>query len=286
MFSCKFAHMYDNKIFLKYHKKPVAEDYFKVENNIFCVADGVTRDSVDEQAVPYPETKQEVEEWIEKYPKPSGAYEAAKICAENFVMYLSKFKAEEITTEIVSKVIKKVNHDILEINKGRKINYLKDDLYCCEAVGGIIVGNKLYCFSIGDCHITVFSKERKILFTTKNNHKQFEDYLNDIYIKHHKFDWNNPEDRIMVRRDYRNNPDQKYRGKDVSFGALSGEKEAEYYIDVYEVDLDKAQYICAYSDGCEPIFDNDQKIEKILNNPESLKEEGKERTLILFEKED
>ena len=68
----------------------------------------------------------------------------------------------------------------------------------------------------------------------------------------------------MVRRDYRNKPNKKYEGKEISFGVLTGEKEAEHYIDVYKVDLSQVKYICAYSDGCEPFFsDIEKKLEKI-----------------------
>ena len=91
MFKLKFAKMYDNTIFSKYNKKAIAEDYFAVKDSIFCVADGVTRDSVYGKAIPYPKNKEEVEKWIKVYPNPSGAYEAAKICAENFVEYILKY---------------------------------------------------------------------------------------------------------------------------------------------------------------------------------------------------
>lgn len=284
MFYCKFANMYDNEIFKKYQQNPVAEDYFKVEKNMFCVADGVTRDDIYGQAVPYPKNETEVMEWIKRYPNPSGAYEAAKICAENFILYLSKYKEEDITKQIVMETIKKTNKDIWKLNQGREIDYLKEDYYCCEAVGGIIIGNTMYCFSIGDCHITVLDENENIVFTTINNHKQFEDYLQKIYTKANNFDWNRADDRRMVRQEYRNNPTKKYEGKDVSFGALSGEKEAEYYIDVYEVNLENTKYICAYSDGCEPIFEDKGKLHEILQYPERLKNEGKERTLVIYEK--
>lgn len=284
MFYCKFANMYENEIFQKYHQKPVAEDYFKVDKKIFCVADGVTRDDIYGQAVPYPKNEKEVREWVKRYPSSSGAYEAAKICAENFVSYLLEWKEENITKQTVMEIIKKVNKDIGKINQGREIDYLKEDYYCCEAVGGIIIQNVMYCFSIGDCHITTLDEKENVVFTTINNHKQFEDYLENIHKKTHKFDWNRAADRKMVRKQYRNNPKKKYEGKDVSFGALSGEKEAEYYIDVYEVNLENTKYICAYSDGCEPIFEDKEKLKEILQTPDALKNEGKERTLVIYER--
>ena len=282
MFKLKFAKMYDNSIFKKYNINPIAEDYFAIQDSAFCVADGVTRDSINGTPVPYPKNKEEAQKWVSTYPNPSGAAEAAKICSETFVKEISMQK--EIDEQTISNVIKKVNKKIWTINEGRKIDYLAEDLYCCVAVGGIIVKNILYCFSIGDCHITALDKEFNTKFTTINNHRQFEDYLEDVYCKENNYDWNNPQDRIMVRRDYRNRPNKKYQGKEISFGVLSGEKEAEHYIDIYKVNLNDIKYICAYSDGCEPIFASKEKTQEILQNPEKLENEGKERTLIIYEK--
>ena len=282
MFKLKFAKMYDNSIFEKYNINPIAEDYFKVEDNIFCVADGVTRDSIYGESIPYPKNKQEVEEWIKVYPNPSGAYEAAKICAESFVEKLLEYD-KKIDENVILDAIKNANNKIAKINENRKIDYLANDLFCCVAVGGCIIENTLYCFSIGDCHITAFDENFNIKFNTINNHKQFEDYL-EIYSKENEYDWNNPKDRVMVRRDFRNKPGKLYNNKEISFGVLSGEKEAEHYIDVYKVDLSQIKYICAYSDGCEPFFETKEIAKKIILEPEQLKNEGKERTLVIYER--
>lgn len=284
MFKLKFAHMYDNNIFKEYNLKPVVEDYFVVQNNLFCIADGVTRDSIYGDVIPYPKNREEVEYWVKVYPNPSGAYESAKICAEAFVKYISKYKAEEITENIIEKAVKQANEDIWKINKERKIDYLANDLFGCVAVGGCIVDNNLYCFSIGDCHITLLDENFNVKFNTINNHKQFENYLENVYCKEQPYDWSKPEYRVMVRKDYRNKPEMKYNGKEVSFGVLTGEKEAEHYIDVYKIDLSEVKYICAYSDGCEPFFEEKELMKDIVINPENLKNEGKERTLIIYEK--
>lgn len=283
MFQLKFDKLYNNTIFTKYNMSPVVEDYYVVKENAFCVADGVTRDSIYGEAICYPQSKEEVEEWISVYPNPSGAHEAAKICAKNFVSYISTTN-DKLSKELIFRIAKKVNNDIGKINENREIDYLANDLFCCVAVGGVIVNNKLFCFSIGDCHITALDENFNTQFTTINNHLQFEDYLNNIYCKKHEFNWDKVEDRAMVRRDYRNKPQMKYNGKEVSFGALTGEEEAEHYIDVYEVDLSNVKYICAYSDGCEPFFESKERIQEIIKEPNKLKNEGKERTLIIYEK--
>lgn len=283
MFKLKFAKMYNNTVFTRYNMLPIVEDYFVAKDNIFCVADGVTRDSIAGEAICYPQNKEEVEKWLSIYPNPSGAYEAAKICAENFVKYILENK-KSINKELVFDIVKKVNQDITQINKDRQIDYLSNDLFCCVAVGGYIVDNMLYCFSIGDCHIIALDEKFNIKFSTINNHLQFENYLNNIYCKENEFDWNKAEDRIMVRKDYRNKPQKKYKGQEVSFGVLSGEKDAEHYIDVYEVNINEVKYICAYSDGCEPFFVSKEKIKNIINEPNNLQKEGKERTLIIYER--
>ena len=90
----------------------------------------------------------------------------------------------------------------------------------------------------------------------------------------------------MVRKEYRNNPRKKYKGKDISFGVLSGEKNAEYYIDTYTVNLENVKYICAYSDGCEPFFENREKRKQLINNLDFIESGGKERTLVVYENTD
>lgn len=284
MFKLKFAKTYDNVAFTKHNLTPVVEDYFNVKDTTFCVADGVTRDDINGDPVGYPETEQEARKWLETYPNPSGALESAKIICDDFVYEIHKLDDSEISNKIIDEEIKKANKSLKAINDSRDIDYVKEDYYCSVAVGGRIVGDKLYCFSIGDCHITVLNSDFDVIFTTINNHKQFENYLNDVYSKEHDFDWQRPECRKMVRKDYRNNPAKKYNGKDVSFGVLSGEENAEYYIDTYCVDLSDAKYICAYSDGCEPFFENKENIINILSDLNGLKYEGKERTLIVYEK--
>ena len=106
----------------------------------------------------------------------------------------------------------------------------------------------------------------------------------NIYIKNYKYDWRESKDRIMVRRDFRNKPNVKYNGKEVSFGVLTGEKEAEHYIDVYKINLSNIKYICAYSDGCEPFFEEKEISKETIINPYIIEKEGKERTLVIYEK--
>lgn len=285
MFKLKYSKMFDNTVFTKYGLKPVVEDFFRVCNETFCVADGVTRDDIYGNAVSYPETEEEAKMWVKNYPNPSGAFEAAKITCDTFVSEISKLPDNQVSRDSIFSAVQMSNENVKLINQNREIDYLKEDLYCCEVVGGRIVKDILYCFSLGDCHITVLDDKFNIIFNTINNHKRFENYLENVYEKENTFDWNDPKMRIMVRKEYRNNPKQKFKGEDISFGALSGEKTSEYYVDTYSVDLKNAKYICAYSDGCEPFFESKEKIEYYLSNLDEIKNEGKERTLVVYEKE-
>ena len=286
MFKLKYDKILDNVIFTKNNLKPVVEDYFDINDLSFCVADGVTRDDIYGNPVIYPQTYEEAMKWIEKYPNPSGASKPAQIVCKTFINEISKYSHEKINKKIILKIAKQCNYALKSINDNRVIDYLKEDYYCCEAVGGIIVGDYLYCFSLGDCHITLLDSDFNVIFNTINNHSYFEKYLRDVYSKNNIFSWDSPKDRAMVRKEYRNCPSKKYNGKSISFGAFSGEKNAEYYINTYKVKLNNIKYICAYSDGCEPFFKNKKTIKDTLENIKSLEYTGKERTLIVYEKED
>ena len=95
-----------------------------------------------------------------------------------------------------------------------------------------------------------------------------------------KYNWEEKETRVMVRRDFRNKPEEKN-----SFGVISGEKEVLKFIDTYKFELDKVKYICAYSDGCEPDFENKKVIKEIMENTKEKVKSGKEKTLVIYEKE-
>lgn len=277
MFELIYHDTQDNEIFAQYGEKTVREDYYRVKNNIFCIADGVTRDYIDGTSAKYPKNEEEVKEWVKKYPCPSGAYEAAKIIADSFVKHISNEKNPDKVD--ILEILKKINQEVWKINKHRKIDYLKEDYYCAVAVGGIIEKNILYAFSIGDCHITLLDEQYNIIFTTINNHKTFENYIENVYSKENNYNWEEEKTRIMVRRDFRNKPEEKK-----SFGVISGEKESLKYIDTYKISLDKAKYICAYSDGCEPDFENKDAIKRIIKNTKEQMKKGKEKTLIIYEK--
>lgn len=284
MFKLRYSKRYQNQIYTKYELTFPEEDYYYLEDNIFCVADGVTRDLIGGDIRPYPQTKEEAKYIAEHYPNPSGAYDSSKIIADNFVKYMKQNK-ENKNEEKVKEAIKKANKDVWEINKNRNIDYVGEDLYCSEAVGGIITEEYLYCFSIGDCYIKVFDKNINEIFSTENDHLWMEAFEEE-YLKKGNYDWFDPRSRLLIRGALRNNYIITYNGKKVGYGALTGEDRAMDFVKTYKIPLKNAKYIVAYSDGCMPYFENKKESESTLNNPDKIKLDGSERTLVIYENDE
>ena len=279
MFKLQYSKRYQNQMYTKYGIQFPEEDYYYLDGNIFCVADGVTRDLIAGDIRPYPKTKEEATYIAEHYPNPSGAFEASKIIANNFVKYLKNVHNADETE--VKKAIEKANKDVWAINQNRKIDYVGEDLYCSEAVGGIIAEQYLYCFGIGDCYIKVYDEEYNEIFTTENDHLWMEKF-EDEYLKNGEYNWMNPRYRLLIRAGLRNNNIVTYNGEKVGYGALTGEDRAMEFVKIYKVPLEKAKYIAAYSDGCMQYFENKEEIKHTLENPERINLDGSERTLVIY----
>ena len=130
----------------------------------------------------------------------------------------------------------------------------------------------------------IFDNKYNNIFSSLNNHEQFEEYEKNYLKKIYNYNWKDSNYRVLVRKEYRNNPDKIINGKNVSFGVLSGEKNAEFYIDTYEIDIKNAKYICAYSDGCKDFFSKKETIKKIIDNPYRMQKTNFENTLIIYER--
>ena len=286
MYNLKFASTYDFAVMRENNIKAVTEDYYAITRNLFCVADGVTRDLIDGTSLKYPSTKEEAQTVIEKYPNPSGAALASIICATSFIKYASSIA--KVSEDSVLEVLKKINSDIGEINKSRtNIDYVKEDLYGCVAVGGIITDDYLYCFSIGDCRIKLLDDNFNTTFDTENlNHNllPYEEPKEFIDLYKDEWKWENPKYREYYRKNIRNNV-QRFENGEYSFGVLTGEETALPFVKISKVPLTNVKYILAYSDGCEECLDSKEKIISIIANPEQIKNEAHEKTLLIFEKD-
>lgn len=267
------------------------EDSMLVEGRIFCVADGITRDPIS----PKDFINLSIEDSLKKYPNPSGARFAADIFCESFVKSLNE-KAPSLKTTRNALIFG--NKKIAELNKKsiKKVDYLVNDFFGCVVSGGVIYKNKLYWGGICDCGIIIYDKNGKVKFQTPNWMKTFENYENK-YLRKNSFNWPMAKYRKMIRSEYRNNAKKIVNNKCVSYGALTGEKEAEEFINFGEIELSKGDLIVFYSDGFEYTVQHKKFFKTLYRNNENLTDQhfipytlslakqdyhkfGRERTLI------
>jgi serine/threonine protein phosphatase PrpC len=267
---------------LKGHLKP-PEDSFLVAGRIFCIADGISRDPISPK----------------KYPNPSGARFAADIFCESFVKFLNK---KTLTLKTIRKIIKNAfifgNKKIAKLNKMsiKKVDYLVNDFFGCVAVGGVIFKNKLFWGGICDCGIIIYDKNGKVKFQTPNWMKPFKEYEKKNLQKPN-FNSTHAQYRKMIRSEYRNNPKKIINNKCVSYGALTGEKAAEEFMNFGEIKLNKGDLIVFYSDGFRSTVEHKKFFKTIYQKNANLVDQhflpftlslakqnphkfGKERTLI------
>jgi len=267
------------------------EDSFLVDGNIFCVADGITRDPIS----PKDFTNKKIEDILKRYPNPSGARLAADTFCGQFVRSL---KNKKVNIKKIRRAFIQANNSIAELNKKniKKVDYLVNDFLSCVASGGVIKGNKLYWGAICDCGIIIYSKNGKVKFRTPNWMKPFKEYENK-YIRKKNFDWVLSEYRKIIRSEYRNNTKKIVNNKCVSYGVLTGEKEAEYFMNFGEINLTKGDLVVFYSDGFEATVKHNKFFDVIYDFSKSIVDQrflpftlnlalkdnekfGKERTLI------
>ena len=255
------------------------EDQFYANDIEAIVADGITRDPVGVSDL----ATCTFEEMLEKYPRPSGAEIAAKEICNTF--YNSKGTLKER--------LEKCNNNIKRLNeKNIKVcDYLQNDLYGAVASCIKIENEVLYYAYICDCGIIVYDSKGNIKFQTDDDKLLYSDsYIGKIGIP-----WNLPEARIIVRRDFRNKPNNIQDGKCVSYGAITGEDEALSFIKSGKVKLDKGDLVLVYSDGFsnflhEKDFINEIKnfnkisFENYVNNKSKVNYDsyGKEKTIVLY----
>ena len=282
-----FAKTYDFGIMIKNKLNHVIEDYYVAKDDIFCVADGITRERIDGKELAYPQTVEEAIDINNNYPNPSGAYKAAKVFSDAFICEMEK--QELYNRNIIMNCVEIANREVERINAGRKIDYGIEDYYACVAAGGVIKNGVLYCFTIGDCKIKIIDDEYNVLFDTTIKDINTLDQKIKKPFKYSKIDndnwnWSNIEYRKYYRKKYRNNAIRKLFNKS-AFGALTGEKSALKFVNIFIVPIsDKAHYILAYSDGCDSFMQDSLSLESVINNPDIMEEEKHEKTLLIYKK--
>lgn len=257
---------------------PIEDQFYALENEAIVV-DGITRDPIGSSELSVYSQK----DFLNKYPRPSGAEIAAKEICKTFSIVNGSLKDRLIQC---NEEVKKLNDKYI-----KHCDYLQNDYYGAVASCIQIRNNILKYAYICDCGVIVYNSLGNIKFQTEDDKKLYSDsYINQLGIS-----WNLPETRVIVRRDFRNNLDNIQDGRCVSYGALTGEKSANDFIRYGELQLSQGDLILVYSDGFANFLHDAEFISQLLNfeketfemfvNKKSLdnnEKYGKEKTIILF----
>ena len=257
------------------------EDQFYASDNEAIVADGITRDPIGISDF----SKCTKEEFLEKYPRPSGAELAAKEVCGTF---------SNITGSLVNRLIE-ANKSVRRLNDKfiNECDYLENDYYGTVASCISIEEDILKYAYICDCGVIVYDNNGNIKFKTEDDKELYSNpYINKIGIP-----WNLPEARKKVRSEFRNNTNNIVDGKCISYGALTGEDSAVNFIKSGQLKLEDGDTIVVYSDGFNCFLSEIEFINNIINfNKDSfekyIEEKSKsdhekykkEKTLVILKK--
>lgn len=235
------------------------EDSYSIDklNEVFAVADGVTRDCTNGQIA-----GRSFSGFVHTfcyYPRPSPA----KLAADLFCLYVPRFlrdfslKDENSIRKSIAHFnegLKRVN-DSLELSSA-EVNYLEKDFAGCVAsvsalqfLGTQRVVN--YGF-ICDCGVAFFNSNGELLFKTPDEcpHRLEQRISEDEEVRGKS--WKDSEMRVRTRSYYRNNPSNPN-----SYGVLTGEETAMHYVKTGVREVSPGDFCLTYSDGVEPIIFSD-----------------------------
>ncbi len=215
------------------------EDFYLIDekNKIFVVADGVSRDPLEDLSkYNYYES---LKIFSKKYPRPSPSRDVAEIFCKNFLLSIKREKSVKKSFGECNKKIQKYNK-----KKFEKVDYLVNDFASCVASGIRLKNNYFEYGFICDCGIAIFDKDGKLKFRTENQgpnkiHK-------NVYKDKRLENFSDSKTRKIIRKEYRNNPKQKW-----AYGALTGEANAMHYVQMGKQKFEKGDFILIYSDGLE-----------------------------------
>lgn len=255
------------------------EDQYYANESVAIVADGITRDPIGVEDF----SQITFEEMKEKYPRPSGGELASKVIVDTF-----KKERETLKERLIecNKQVQKLNEKYI-----KKCDYLENDYYGAVAACVHIENHILNYAYICDCGIIIYDQLGNIKFQTEDDKEKYSDpCINKIGIP-----WHLKEARKIVRKEYRNNLENIQYGKCVSYGALTGEENALYFIKEGKISLNKNDFVVVYSDGMTNLLHEPEFIKRIINfNKEDFEnyiekisvsdyeKYGKEKTIVIM----
>ena len=236
------------------------EDSFSINirEGIISVADGITRDC--ENGAAARGGLKGAKDIFLHYPRPSPAEIASDIFVETFPLVLKdyfKINRDEIA---IRNAFEEANNRVKLWNQKHIPNpdYLVNDFAGCVAAGTSKLSDIISFGYLTDSGVAIFDAKGNLKFRTENQGPdKFDKYIwEDERLKN--IDWSNPEARKIIRKNYRNNPQEEH-----SFGVLTGEDSAMSYVRTGTQELDYGDSLIVYTDGLEPIIFSGECADKL-----------------------
>ena len=237
------------------------EDFHKISKKypIFAVSDGVTLE-LDKKG---------------NYPKISGAGKVAEIFCEIIIKEAEK-RYCDFTVPDLKKIFSDANLKIAEYNQlhGRikdKINYWDFDLFASTGSYAIIKDKFVYWASMCDSSVIHLKKDGEIAFKSPNCWNILRKNLPANWLKISK-----NERKMIIRRTYRNGVDKN--GKLIGYGVITGEKEAERYLNFGKFEVEEGDVVMVLTDGFENYIKMEDFTKLFSEWPKNIKTEFKKIT--------
>lgn len=254
------------------------EDALAWDNDlrVFIAADGVTRDW------------QAIRDGIDAYPDPSPAAAAADLVAGTALHNALQNGPHSGCLVTTTPNVRALNE---RLGLWGNCNYLDRDLAGAVAAMAVVDGNDLEMTWIGDCGVAVVRGGRLAYLT--------RDHLDEVtaYLAAHPAPFDDHR-RTFVRRDLRNRPGFKPDGREVTYGVITGEPEANHYFEADVFRLLPGDVVATHTDGFRPYFEREDFLRLLSGGPDCWEEElprftlnladrepafGRERSIILYQ---
>ncbi len=249
--------------------KPVEDSYgFKEMRNtgIMAVADGITRDPHNIPMLPNRKSIIGMLRFSWNYERPSRARRAADIFVRDFIWNAEgSLRYESPSITLLDNLFKKGNKSIQDYNReiglsNNKVDYLENDFAGCVAATAIFTPYELFWGSIADSRVMVFTPKGDIRFASPKDGPNSKGSIDKDMMNRWGITFVEPSGRKKVRQYYRNNPKEP-----LSYGALTGEQKADYYIRSGELELREGEAVVAFTDGLEKVVESNKFAEAIKN---------------------
>jgi len=243
-----FEVKFDDSSELARRYKKVPEDAVLVSDNVFAVADGITR---------------ELDSKTQLYPDPSPAAIAAKrFCEESVLFVKSQLDQEEVGERIIQRALDKANSAIKQCNEElgiteETVDFLQKDYAGTVGALGFIKDGYLYFGQVTDCGVLVLNHAGQRVVDLVDKMPGLVAYT--AYLREKgEYEWDD-KGKVLVRGKVRNHPSfPRFRGLRVDYGAFTGEDVVSEYYNIGSVRLREDFMAVFYSDGFEHYVEDEQ----------------------------